>query len=142
MDEVNHVKMVVSFVLFCCAGLFGLFLYLHNGYERSINVLIGEKIAKKFFFRCLECFIALRYRGYITAFNVRYVQIHFHFKGADFIGVRSRQGFPGVRSDSQGNIVELDEHFCLLASQGFFYEFSVSLVACVLFVSSVIFFEV
>ena len=66
MDEVNHMKMVVSFVLFCCAGLFGLFLCLHNGYECSINVLIGEKIAKILFCRRLECFIALRYRGYIT----------------------------------------------------------------------------
>ena len=101
MDEVNHVKMVVPFVLFCCAGLFGLFLCLHNGYECSINVLIGEKIAKILFFRCLECFIALRYRGYITTFNVRYVHIHFHFKGADFIGVKLRRGLQRVHCDSQ-----------------------------------------
>ena len=45
MDEVNHVKMVVSFVLFCCAGLF---VCLHDDYECSINVLIGEKISKVF----------------------------------------------------------------------------------------------
>ena len=45
MDEVNHVKMVVSFVLFCCVGLF---LCLHDGYECGINVLIGEKISKLF----------------------------------------------------------------------------------------------
>ena len=63
MDEVNHVKIVVSFVLFCCTELF---LCLHNGYECSINVLIGEKIAKILFCRCLECFIALRYPGYFT----------------------------------------------------------------------------
>ena len=129
MDEVNHVKMVVSFVLFCCAGLFGLFLCLHNGYECSINVLIGEKIAKILFCRHLECFIALRYRGYITAFNVRYVHIHFHFKGADFIGVKLRRGLQGVRSDSQQNIAELDEHFRSLASHEFFYEL-LCLVSC------------
>ena len=45
MDEVNHVKMVVSFVIFCGAGLF---LCLHDGYECSINVLIGEKITKNY----------------------------------------------------------------------------------------------
>ena len=47
MDEVNHVKLVVSFVLFCCAGLF---LCLHDGYEYSINVLIGERTTKILFF--------------------------------------------------------------------------------------------
>ena len=47
MDEVNHVKMVVSFVLFCCAGLF---LCLHDGYECSINVLIGKRFSKSFYF--------------------------------------------------------------------------------------------
>ena len=60
MDEVNHVKMVVSFVLFCCAGLF---LCLHDGYECSINVLICERIAKILFCKLLECFLALRYQG-------------------------------------------------------------------------------
>ena len=63
MDEVNHVKMVVSFALFCCAGLF---LCLHDGYECNINALIVEKITKNLFCRLLECFIALRYQGYIT----------------------------------------------------------------------------
>ena len=63
MDEVNHVKMVASFVLFCCDGLFGLSLCLHNGYECSINVLIGEKIGKILFCRRLECFIALKVSG-------------------------------------------------------------------------------
>ena len=47
MDEVNHVKMVVSFVLFCWDGLF---LCLNDGYECSINVLIGENISKVFYF--------------------------------------------------------------------------------------------
>ena len=46
MDEVNHVKLVVSFVLFCCAGLF---LCLHDGYEYNINVLIGERTTKILF---------------------------------------------------------------------------------------------
>ena len=63
MDEVNHVKMVVSFVIFCGAGLF---LCLHDGYECSKNVLIRERITKILFCRLLECFIALRYQGYFT----------------------------------------------------------------------------
>ena len=46
MDEVNHMKMVVPVVLFCCAGLF---LCLHDGYECNINVLIGEKITEFLF---------------------------------------------------------------------------------------------
>ena len=49
MDEVNHVKMVVSFVLFCCAGLF---LCLHDGYECTINALTGENITKLLFLFC------------------------------------------------------------------------------------------
>ena len=48
MDEVNHVKMVVPVVLFCCAGLFPCLL---DGYECSINVLIGERITKILFCR-------------------------------------------------------------------------------------------
>ena len=47
MDEVNHVNMVVSFMLYCCAGLF---LCLHYGYACSTNVLIGERITKIFIF--------------------------------------------------------------------------------------------
>ena len=46
MDEVNHAKMVVSFVLFCCAGLF---LCLHDGYKRNIIVLISERLLKFYF---------------------------------------------------------------------------------------------
>ena len=57
MDEVNHVKMVVSFALFCCAGLF---LCLHDGYECNINALIGEKITKNLFCRLLEFLIRKR----------------------------------------------------------------------------------
>ena len=30
MDEVNHVKMVVSFVLYCCAGLFLVYMMVMN----------------------------------------------------------------------------------------------------------------
>ena len=63
MDEVNHVKMVVSFMIFCGAGLF---LCLHDGYECSKNVLIRKRITKILFCRLLECFIALRYQGYFT----------------------------------------------------------------------------
>ena len=51
MDEVNHGKMVVSFTIFCGAGLF---ICLHDGYECSINVLIGERITKILFCRLLE----------------------------------------------------------------------------------------
>ena len=47
MDEVNHVKMAVSFVLFLMCWF--LFLGLHDGYERSLNVLNGEKITKILF---------------------------------------------------------------------------------------------
>ena len=46
MDEVNHVKMVVSFVLFGCAGYF----FVNDGYECSINIfLFCEKITKVLF---------------------------------------------------------------------------------------------
>ena len=60
MDEVNHVKMVVSFVFF---DVLVLFLCLHDGYECSINVLIGEKITEFLFCKLIECFISIRYLG-------------------------------------------------------------------------------
>ena len=46
MDEVNHVKMAVSL---CYLDVLVLFLGLHDGYERSLNVLNGEKITKILF---------------------------------------------------------------------------------------------
>ena len=57
MDEVNHVNMVVSFVLFGYAGYF----FVNDGYECSINIFYFVKRLLKFYFcRLLECFIALR----------------------------------------------------------------------------------
>ena len=53
----------------------------------------------------------------------------------DFIGVRSRRGFPRVRSDSHENLTELGEHFGPLASQWFFYEL-LCLVSCMSIVCS------
>ena len=47
-------KMVVSFVLFCCAGLF---LCLHDDYKCSIIVLISKRLLKFYFCKLLKCFI-------------------------------------------------------------------------------------
>ena len=57
MDEVNHVKMVVSLSYFIVLDYF---LCLLDGYECGINVLIGEILLKMFFCRLLECPIAFR----------------------------------------------------------------------------------
>ena len=43
MDEVNHVKMVVSL---CYFVVLDYFLCLLDGYECGINVLIGERLLK------------------------------------------------------------------------------------------------
>ena len=51
------------FHVICCAGLFPC---LHDGYECSINVLIGEKISKFLFCRFLEWLVALSGKRYIT----------------------------------------------------------------------------
>ena len=40
-------KMVVSFVLYCCAGLFLVYMMVMNAVP---NVLIGERITKFFIF--------------------------------------------------------------------------------------------
>ena len=71
---------------------------------------------------------------------MQYVQIHFHFKGADSIGVRSLRGFHKAQRESHDSFAELGEHFGSLASQSAFsMSFSVSLVACLLSTSSTIF---
>ena len=46
----NHVKLVVSFVIPCCAGLFSCVLHDDDVYECSVNTLTGEKITKLFLF--------------------------------------------------------------------------------------------
>ena len=45
MDEVNHVKMVVSFVCYLVVLVISL---LHDGYECNINLFIGERLLKYF----------------------------------------------------------------------------------------------
>ena len=46
MDEVNHVKMVVSL---CYFVVLNYFLCLLDDYEYSVNVLIGERLLKLYF---------------------------------------------------------------------------------------------
>ena len=46
MDEVNHVKMVVSL---CYFVVLSYFLCLIDDYEYSVNVLIGERLLKLYF---------------------------------------------------------------------------------------------
>ena len=60
MDEVNHVKMVVSL---CYCVVLHYFPCLLDGYECDINVLFGERLLKFYFAHFLSGFIALRYRG-------------------------------------------------------------------------------
>ena len=46
MDEVNHMKLDVSL---CYFVVLDYFLCLLDGYECSVNVLIGERLLKFFF---------------------------------------------------------------------------------------------
>ena len=57
MDEVNHVKMVVSL---CYFVVLDYSLFLLDGYECGLNVLIGERLLNFLLYRPLECFIAFR----------------------------------------------------------------------------------
>ena len=63
MDEVNHVKMVVSL---CYFVVLDYSLCLLDGYECNKNLLIGEKSTKVLFCRFLEWLVALSGKRYIT----------------------------------------------------------------------------
>ena len=63
MDEVSHVKIVVSLCYFVVLDYSPCLL---DGYECGLNVLIDERITKILFCRPFKFFIASRYQGYIT----------------------------------------------------------------------------
>ena len=57
MDEVNHVKMVVSL---CYCIVLDYFPCLSDGYECGMNVLFGERLLRFLLCRLLKCLIAFR----------------------------------------------------------------------------------
>ena len=57
MDEVNHVKMVVSLCYFVVLDYSRCVL---DDYECCMNVLIDERLIKFLLCRLFECFIAFR----------------------------------------------------------------------------------
>ena len=59
MDEVNHVKMVVSL---CYFVVLSYFLCLIDDYEYSVNVLIGERFLKFYFAEFLNVLYVFRYQ--------------------------------------------------------------------------------
>ena len=67
MDEVNHVKMVVSLCYFVVLDYFPCLL---DGYECGINVLIGERLLKFYFADFLNVLNLSGISGYFTVMKV------------------------------------------------------------------------
>ena len=59
MDEVNHVKMVVSL---CYFVVLNYFVCLLDDYEYNVNVLIGERFLKFYFVEFLNVLYVFRYQ--------------------------------------------------------------------------------